>query len=477
MRTVSLTKNDLPIIVVGGGSRSRLAVPPGHVLYSRLGAFVRVRVGRKRLNPQIVSLPEGRAAQLELGPGTPWPRGKSFRLWLREDGAGGWHVGPIIGILAHVFRGPRYGPQDTLFQRMITEAESLGGLAFVLSAGSSDLSRGRIRGYRHDGRAWRGSYFPLPDVMYNRTQATPATRRLESGLRRVGRVRIFNNRLGSKWRQYRILVRDPQAVPYLPVTRMLRRAEDLYSVVARFGGAYVKPSRGGFGKGIWRIERHPRGYEVRRTDGNGRSHRLGILSLAQAYRAIRQSGRRYIVQQRLHLIRWRGSIADVRVLIQKNIRGQWGITGAGVRVGQGGTIVSNLSGGGRAHALHEVVSELFADDPDLAAEIQRLVPVLAMRLATRLERSAPPLGELGIDLGIDRSGRVWFLEANSRTGRSLFHQIDRDESGRHADRRPMEYAVFLAGFRPEPSGLADHSLRERIHSPSRPSTGTTATNG
>lgn len=438
------------VLVTKGRGATTLVLPSGHPLDPKANKVL-VRLGRMRLRARVVSASGSQAdAKLELGGGISWPRGFTRTLSIRTDGRGTFHVGPVVAIMSAVYRRQRYGPQDTLFQRMITEANELGILAYVVSPGAL-RSSGRVLGYRHDGRRWRPAHFPPPDVLYNRTQATPATVALERGMRRRYGVRIFNGRLGSKWRQYRVLARDPELRRYLPATRLLRSGSDLRSIVTRFGGAYVKPSRGGFGRGVWRIERKRRGYDVRRTDRIGRSHRLGTVSLGTAFRAIRRRRRAYIVQQRLHLLRWRGSIADVRVLMQKDIHGVWRLTGAGVRVGQGGTIVSNLSGGGKGASLSDVVRETFADNLELAASIEMLVPEIAERIARRLERAGGTLGELGIDLAIDRDGRIWFLEANSRTGRNLFHQLDKEHLGRLADRRPMEFSYYLAGFRSEQS--------------------------
>ena len=123
------------------------------------------------------------------------------------------------------------------------------------------------------------------------------------------------------------------------------------------------------------------------------------------------------------------------------------MTGAGVRAGKGGTIVSNLRAGvGRWRCRTCCVKPFPA----------RLSGSSAPRRWCKRSQGVShggwsggrPIGELGIDLAIDRDGRLWFLEANSRTGRSLFHHLDATGLGRLADRRPLEYAAYLAGFRP-----------------------------
>lgn len=444
VRSVQGSGQVFTVTVLRGRGRTQLVIPSDHPLYPQ-SSSVPVRLGRRPIRAQVAVSSDGEEIRLELASSVPWPRGIRRKLHVRRTVGGVYHVGPVVAILSAVYRGRRYGPQDGLFRRMIAEADELGVLAYVVSPGA--LRRGRVVGYRHDGRRWRAGYFPPPDVLYNRTQASPGTVAIERALRRRFGTRVFNRRIGSKWRQYRVLRGDPKLRPHLPATRLLRGPVDLRTMLRQYGGVYVKPSRGGFGRGVWRIERRHAGYDVRRTDGIGRSHRVPVRSLAGAFAAIRRRRRAFVVQQRLHLIRWRGSIADVRVLMQKDSQGQWKMTGAGVRAGKGGTIVSNLSGGGRAVALADLLREAFPDERERTDRIEEQVEEIAERVATRLERSARPIGELGIDLAIDTKGRIWFLEANSRTGRNLFHQLDPVGLGRLSDRRPLEYAAYLSGFR------------------------------
>src|SRR5690606_6780585 len=97
----------------------------------------------------------------------------------------------------------------------------------------------------------------------------------------------------------------------------------------------------GKGIGIWRVERMRRGYRFWRTNRATRARGGRVSTLAGAARALR-SRRPHVVQQRVDLLRVDGRIADVRALVQKDGTGVWRLTGAGVRVGRRGSIVSNL---------------------------------------------------------------------------------------------------------------------------------------
>lgn len=440
-----------PVLVESGTGRSTLYVPTDHPLAARIrstaGKWVRLRLGRLPLVAALRSAPAGsEGARLVLGRNVPWPRSGTVQLQMRQLQSGMWHVGPVIGILSRRYRGAIFGPQTALFRRMIREAAGISAAAFTFTPGSWLPARRRLFGYRPGaGLRWQRVWFPLPDVVYDRAFRSPAVVGTLVRLRRAG-VRVFNGRLGSKWRQTLIVRTDPELRPFVPPTRRLRSVSDLALFLSRYGAVYVKPTGGGMGKGIWRIERHGGGYLVRHTDRLARVHGFRARSVRSIYRSIRRYAGPFIVQPRLHLIRWEGAIADVRVLMQKNIAGQWQMTGAGVRAGRRAGIVSNLSGGGRSVPLHVVLEHVFPGEPERIREITQQIPALALRIARRFERFIPLLGELGIDLGIDTQGRIWFLEVNSKTGRRLFHHLEGSAAGRDADRRPMEYASWLAGF-------------------------------
>jgi hypothetical protein len=56
----------------------------------------------------------------------------------------------------------------------------------------------------------------------------------------------------------------------------------------------------------------------------------------------------FMLQQGLQLTLLPERVADVRLLIQKDERGLWDVTGMGVRIGPSNSATSNLHGGGSA---------------------------------------------------------------------------------------------------------------------------------
>lgn len=156
-------------------------------------------------------------------------------------------------------------------------------------------------------------------------------------------------------------------------------------------------------------------------------------------------GRNYIVQQQINLLRLNGSICDLRVMVQKDGSGDWSVTGKAFRIGPRGSITSNISGGGSGGKVDFVLRKHFPDAEVREGIIQE-IDHLAVTAARALDNEAGTIGELGIDIGIDVNGRVWFIEANLMPARKLFRLIGEPSTRRMTVLKPMLYARYLAGF-------------------------------
>lgn len=89
---------------------------------------------------------------------------------------------------------------------------------------------------------------------------------------------------------------------------------------------------------------------VRGRDGTNTPFQYVFDSQAEGLNWIHEfiGSRRYIIQPFLHLTNSKGQPFDVRVLMQKNGLGRWTLTGMAVRLGNQGSLTSNLHGGGTA---------------------------------------------------------------------------------------------------------------------------------
>lgn len=83
---------------------------------------------------------------------------------------------------------------------------------------------------------------------------------------------------------------------------------------------------------------------------------------------------------------------------------------------------------------------------ELRKKIMNDIHFISIEATKTLEKSIGQSGEMGIDLGIDEDGKVWFIEANIRPARQVFNLIGETDTRLLSVERPMLYARYLAGF-------------------------------
>jgi len=362
----------------------------------------------------------------------------SVRREIARDGEVGLALGPFVGILA---RAP--GP---LLRPYLAAAADQGVAAFVFRGADVRWRDRTVVGWLLVGGRWRRGRCPLPDVVYDRTIGRWREERrgvLLARLRRWGTA-VFNGPVGYKWHIHRLLAAHLPLQAHLPVTRRLRGAADAQALLARFGGVFLKPERGFGGDGIVRVRACGRGRFLLATADRSLKRWLDGRGLV---RCLHRLARRepYLVQQELDLARWRGRTFDVRVLMLRDEQGRWQVAGTAVRVGAAGSIVSNLRRGGRAYDPHRVLAESLVGGPIAAEACLAAVERVALEAARAIGNALPAVGELGVDIGVDRRGHPWLIEVNPKPGRKSFLR----EPGavrRRVFGLPFRYACFLAGF-------------------------------
>lgn len=377
------------------------------------------------------------------------------------QGSSGLRLGPVVGILAPRRAGltKPYQAQTSLFKRVIAAGDELGIMVYVFDFHDIRWSDRKVRGYTFAKERWVRRVYPLPDVVFDRAtgvfpggslRADKARQRLVRGYG----IKLFNTRLGGKMRMHKLMQADPVLRQHLPTTRRVTGSGVVTQMMGGHGGAYLKPQNGAQGKGIIRLRRAGKGISYTLTTDNYSRVRGQAASVAGALSQLRRrvALSNYIVQPDLNLLRINGRVCDVRVLVQKDADGAWHVTGVAVRAGAPGSVVSNLHGGGRSMRLEGVLQRALGADESIVDQLREQIERLALRIAEVLSRSTSCLGELGVDLGVDKKGKIWIIEANSRTGRAVFRRCGKKEAARLADRRPLLFAMYLAGFTTETNG-------------------------
>lgn len=356
-----------------------------------------------------------------------------------------------VGVLLrrHGDRDTPFGSMTGFLARVLAAGRELG--VQVYGFGAEDLHRRRPRVTSRawdDGRQrWVEARRPLPDLVWDRLKGARGEQAVHQ-LRALG-VPLLNTAVLNKWEAIQLLSRDPWLRTLMPHTRLLGRPGDVVEMLQRHGRAYLKPVVGSMGRGILRVLRagnHLLGQSVPPGNGAVRSRLLAETDLAD-WLAHCTGGRQYLVQQGLHLEVFSGRTTDIRVLMQKDGDGRWQLTGMGARVGAPGRFTSNLHTGGQGIPVPRLLQALLPGDLPRQGAVSAEITAICLHVCYLLEASLGPLGELGIDLGLEPDGRLWYIEHNYYPGRTIFRHLGQPEIWALAHRRPLEYARWAVAQR------------------------------
>ena len=356
-----------------------------------------------------------------------------------------------IGIFALARRqGPaaRYGEQAPFYAKLMRVGAARGAVIYAFAPGDIDWRHRQVWGRTYSPRqgGWVRRPYPLPQAVFNRYPAAAYTSIVTSTIRRLKEngAPFINSPFLDKYNLHQRLLRYPGMRAHLPETLACRgSAQPALQLLRRYPSVYLKPVDGSLGAGVIRIRRLGGGrFQIAgRLHGRRSSWVVGPGGVAVAVRRIVVT-RRYLAQQGLALGVVPGRAADIRALVQRDERGAWQLTGMALRVGASGSVTSNLHGGGHAVQVERALAGHFgpAKSHQIVADVRRVLGLCV----NALESALGPMGELGMDLGVDVNGRVWYIESNPKPGRSILAHLHATKARALSISRPVDYALCLA---------------------------------
>lgn len=351
----------------------------------------------------------------------------------------------VFGIMCDRIR-----PHSTVVRRLCVHARATGFSRIALFTPSAvDPLRKRIRGYVYTHRRWRHATFPFPSIVHDIGQYTD-----KKTIARVKRIK-YNSSLrftgygiGNKAEVEQALKQHPLISQYLIPGILLDNPNDALDETLVFlhecGRVMVKPLNGSKGKGIKRVSKEAEKVII---EENGKKPFVCTCDELKMIWRRWQRENRYIVQKWID-INWMnerhdsGSPSDIRVVVHKNGSGTWQLGGMGIRLGAEGNVTSNVYCGGAILPFIPSLCTYFDEKQafDLAARCEKLSLTVARHLETVRKRR---LVELGIDLGVDKDGRLWLIEVNVKPGRKTIRRLYGWKRFDETIKAQVEYARYL----------------------------------
>lgn len=347
---------------------------------------------------------------------------------------------PIIGIFTLKTKKGLFQEED-FFRTLAKESQNYPCLLYFFTPRDIFYNQLKINAYTRKFNKWKQKIRAWPDLVIDRYYGVNSNAKDLKRVRNFPYFRFLNERIKDKWRVHQAFRKKKSLRAILPETYLYSRSA-LKKLLTSYPFIYLKPADSTGGRGVLKIKRKSSGY---RLLGRNMHRHLSSRTIKKArlLNTIDQwvGRKKYIVQQGLDLALISNRVTDMRLLIQKNGKGAWEVTGYGMRIGGKNSPTSNLHGGGRGVDANSVLVPLFGSKK--AKVILRKCLQLSHLIAHTTERHFGRMLELGLDIGIDVKGRIWLIEVNSRPGRKILKGLSAPGLYRKASCLPIEYALKL----------------------------------
>jgi glutathione synthase/RimK-type ligase-like ATP-grasp enzyme len=454
-----MTKSKVTIYV---GQANRMAddhllLVGGHTLRSwgmAAHSSVQLRFGAMRSTVRVAPL--GKPGQLRMSEGLAGRlgihHGASLRIAFRPS-SGIILIGPVIGILVpYIFphQPERLFGGITSWCREVVEAcRRQGAFVYFFTPGGIAAQGNQLEGWTYAG-GWRKGSFPIPDIIHNRLTSRKFenksnVQKLFKESKEKHGTEIFNEKYLDKTEVFAALKKLPSLLRYLPESHAFMGMETLKAMATKYRILFMKPIRGSLGKGIIRIQRLPGGGFACHFSEQTGTRRVISATLSHVYSLLspRFKAQKFQIQQGLPIATAARRPVDFRALVQKGVTGKWELTSLMGRIAGPHHFVSNLAKGGAITPARTAINRAnipISRKGIAIKELQKAALLIANGVDATIESH---FGELGIDLAVDRTGRVWLLEVNSKPSKN--EQIPQMEGKiRPSVKMLIGYARYLA---------------------------------
>jgi hypothetical protein len=342
------------------------------------------------------------------------------------------------------------------YQRILELAKSsreAGVTLYFFSINNFDFREKLIFGTYFDkhSKKWKQTYYPLPDVLYNRCAGGGARKLIVEHILDIldehQVIKVNSKSYFDKWEVYQDLSQIPEVSKYLPYSVMYKEDSDLKKFLKLNNEVYLKGVRGGRGRWIFRIRKQPNeyfeyGYHV---------NNMVIVEVKKWNDLVQKihrfyGEREFIIQKAINLITLQDSKVDFRAELQRDGKGELKIIGVSARMGKWKSPITIHSS---AYPIEYFFKEFLHYSEEKVNELMGRINSFLVTIYHALEKVYGLFGEIGIDFGIDQDGEIWFIEPNSKSAKVSLMKAYDEETFHKAFLNPMLFSKYLYKKRKE----------------------------
>jgi glutathione synthase/RimK-type ligase-like ATP-grasp enzyme len=356
-------------------------------------------------------------------------------------------IGPYIGLLVSREDQRLTGRRLRKMTVWLKEYAELHGAVVVFALDRVDRMRRQIEGYCYHPatNSWQRGEFPYPAAICRTIGLSPEWKNHWGAA--IGDT-LFNSGFFSKWQMCQWFSGDPEIGGYLPETVLYHSPQDVLNMLERFAKVYIKPVLGLQGRGIIRMSREDQQIVASyREDKVNQTVAFAHPDQAGEYLKGRIRPGKYLIQQGIDLLQYEGGLLDFRCIVQKNQSNCWRCQAIIGRVGENRSVVSNISSGGAAFTIEEILPKVIPAAEEHIRELINTIATLAVAVCNKLDKFGVNCGSLGLDIGIDTGERLWLFEINNRDpDPGIALDVNDQQLYQKIMAGPLYYAKYLAGF-------------------------------
>lgn len=360
------------------------------------------------------------------------------------------YLGPLIGIFTAGFTPfplRPMGERSLFFAKLLSVQKSVGALPFIFGEQHIDWDRGMMKGFFFRKKGWVIHEVPFPNVIYDRlpnrkTENRPHLKKIKDKLQQDYLIPWYNPGFFNKLDVHERLLDNPLAVEFLPDTATFSSFSQIEKMLSDYGHIYIKPFNGSLGNSVHQIiyDKQENMYYCRYCDSKHVNRLLKFSTLESLFKYVfrGKSMNKMLIQQGIHLLRHQQRALDFRVHTNKDEHGTWQVTAIAAKIAGIGSVTTHVHNGGVIKTLEEIFP--IAECSLYKEKLTHASLVLSEAIEQDMEGI---IGEIGFDLGIDRNGRVWLFEANSKPGRSIFTHPQLKDFDLLTRKLSIAFAIFL----------------------------------